>query len=881
MGDWWKTSLVAALALTALWLVAPRRSIVQEEDDAVELSYMAPEGPLQDAMAEAVREFEYLSRVRHEIDPSYPVYRVVAGQHASRNQVEDPTRFLLSLVGGEPPDLIMFDRFAISEWASRGAFTKLDPYLRRDREAWAAWQEARAEDPQALPPWPGAVAGKPRAPGARPLAAIEPIRPEHFYDACWNEAVYTDPRTGQSGVYGIPNNADNRVLLYNKDMLIRHGFTNELGQARPPRTWQELGTMALAMTEREPGGGIKTMGFIPNYGNSWLYLYGWQAGGHFMSEDGRTCTLNHPDVVYALRWMKGMYEKLGGTKAVYAFQSTFQGEALDPFILGKVAMKIDGVWVMSSLARYGRDLNIGAAPPPMPERELAKGRDPISWVGGWAYAIPSTSQRKEGAWELARFLVSRRALEIMTYSEEYTYLAQGRPFIPRQLPNRRHNEWVFENFVMENPVLESKFKSAMQVFNDLLEFSKFRPVTPVGQKLWNAQIWAMEDAIFGKRMPREALDHYTRIVQNDLDEILAPLEGKRITSWNWFFVSYFVLIVLAVFLIYQWETNPRVRAFFGLRQRFALLRFFSGNEQPEAPVWEGKKGSYFRAQWKDGVICAMPWIVGFVVFIGGPILFSIVMSFCRYDILNPAVFTGLRNYFIMATGDGLFWKSLYNTVFMVLGVPLGMAISLGIAILLTQKVRGVAVWRTFFYLPSIVPMVAASILWIWIFNPESGLINGVLASIGIEGPLWLQDEDTSKWALILMGLWTSGGGMIIWIAGLKGISDSYYEAASIDGANTWQQFRFVTIPMLTPYIFFNLVMGLITTFQIFTQAFIMTSGGPVNSTLFYVYHLFNNAFRYLHMGYAAAMAWFLFFIVMVLTAVQMRLSQTWVHYEGE
>ncbi|HPF98528.1 MAG TPA: sugar ABC transporter permease [Kiritimatiellia bacterium] len=280
-------------------------------------------------------------------------------------------------------------------------------------------------------------------------------------------------------------------------------------------------------------------------------------------------------------------------------------------------------------------------------------------------------------------------------------------------------------------------------------------------------------------------------------------------------------------------------------------------------------------------MCALPWLIGFVLFTGGPILFSLIISFCRFDILNDAVFTGVTNYKVMFSGDELFAKSFFNTLFMVVGVPIGMAVGLGIAILLTQKVGGVAVWRTFFYLPSIVPVVAASILWIWIFNPQAGLLNQMLALVGVKGPLWLQDEATSKWALILMGLWTAGGGMIIWIAGLKGISQSYYEAASIDGATGFQQFVYITLPMLTPYIFFNLVMGLIGTFQVFAQSFIMTAGGPVNSTLFYVYHLFNNAFRYLNMGYAAAMAWFLFLIVLVLTVIQMRLSEKWVHYEGE
>jgi len=241
---------------------------------------------------------------------------------------------------------------------------------------------------------------------------------------------------------------------------------------------------------------------------------------------------------------------------------------------------------------------------------------------------------------------------------------------------------------------------------------------------------------------------------------------------------------------------------------------------------------------------------------------------------------GLDNYTWMFLHDPLFWKSMWNTVYMMIGIPLGMGLSLGIAMLLNQKIRGVAVWRTLFYLPSIMPAVAASILWIWILKPDAGLLNTLLASAGIHGPNWLQDEHTSKLGLLLMGLWACGGGMIIWLAGLKGISDTYYEAAALDGANGWQQFRHVTLPLLSPYILFNLVMGLIGTFQIFTQAFVMTSGGPVNSTTFYAYYLFNQAFRYLHMGYACALGWVLFLIVFVLTMIQMRLSERWVHYEA-
>lgn len=882
MNDWGivKGAVWGVLIVTTLWILHPG-ALEEVEDTAVEIHFMGPDGPIRGALEDTIREFERLSRERNAIDPSYPVYRVVSGQHASRDQVADPTRFLISVAGGMPPDVIFFDRFAITEWAARGAFTALDDFLEKDRRAWDVWQLERREHSEAPEPWPGALEEPPRAEGAMPMAAVEPIREEEFYKSTWDEALFTDPLTGERGLYGIPANADNRVLLYNKDILIRHGYTNEFGEAQPPRNWKELEEMALAMTEYDEAGRMRTIGFIPNYGNSWLYLYGWQAGGEFMSDDGLTVTLNHPRITEALTFMKRIYDELGGARTVYAFQDTFQGEELDPFIQGKVAMKIDGVWIMESLAFYGRDLNFGAAPPPMPQRELDEDRRPISWVGGWAYAIPSTAKEREGAWELIRFLASWRAHKIMEESQHFTYVSQGRPYIPRQFPHRARNAWSFQRYIVENETLEPRFQEAMETFHGLLEDSRFRPVTPVGQKLWNAQIWAMEDALFGRRPPGEALAYYNAIVQRDLDMILDPPEGRSIESWTWFFWLYGFIMVGAATLVYLWDTRPGFRQRFALSRLLSPFRFMLGVERVVPTQLEGKKGSYFRAEWKHGIICASPFLVGFTLFTGGPILFSIIVSFTSFDVLNPAVFTGLYNYTFMLFGDELFWISVYNTLFMVIGVPLGMALGLGIAILLNLKVRGVAVWRTLFYLPSIVPVVAASILWIWIFNPESGLINATLARIGIEGPKWLQDPATSKWALILMGLWGAGGGMIIWLAGLKGISESYYEAASIDGATTWQQFRYITLPMLTPYIFFNLVMGLIGTFQIFTQAFIMTAGGPVNSTLFYVYHLFNNAFRYLNMGYAAAMAWFLFLIVAIITAFQMKFANKWVHYEGE
>lgn len=817
----WKIIALVLAAASALWLLAPRRVARDADPAVVELTYLGNTGPNAPIVDEAIAMFEAESRALHERDPRHPIYRVVSGQNASRDFTADPTRFLVSVAGGEPPDLILFDRYAVSEWAARGAFEKLDRFVA----------------------------------GESVKDNTDAIRPENYYKSCWDEVVYTDPVTGNSGIYGIPERVDDRALFYNKDLLKRAGYVDAQGEGRPPRSWEELSEMATKLTERDPNGAIRRLGFAPNYGNAWLYIYSWMNGGEFLSADRRHCTLNSPRVVQALEWMTQVYDSLGGAEAVYAFQSSAQRGELDPFVSGKVAMKIDGYWnFYENLAQYGRDLNYAVAVPPLPAAESTKGRAGLSWVSGWCYAIPSTARHKEGAWELLRLLASQRGAEVIGESNRLFLESQGRVYVPTQNANRHINAWLFDKYVAGNPTIQPKVRDGIRLLNDLLENSPFRPVTPVGQLLFNEQKRATENAIFHKASAQAALDDATQTVQRQLDRALSPPRGP-VVPWKYFIAVYLALLGVAAAAIYFRETR-----------RGAI---------------EGTRSSYFRSQWRGGWLCASPWILGFVALTGGPILFSIVISFCDYDILNPARFIGFANYRWMFTHDPQFWKAVGNTLFMVLGIPLGMALSLGIAMLLNLEVRGVAVWRTFYYLPSIVPAVASSILWIWIFNPNAGLLNSVLATFGIHGPNWLQDERTSKLALILMGLWSAGGGMIIWLAGLKGISTSYYEAAALDGASGWQRFRYVTLPLLSPYIFFNTIMGLIATLQIFTQAFIMTQGGPVDSTLFYAYHLFNNAFRFLQMGYASALGWFLFLAVFGLTLLQLKLGDRWVHYESD
>ncbi len=288
-----------------------------------------------------------------------------------------------------------------------------------------------------------------------------------------------------------------------------------------------------------------------------------------------------------------------------------------------------------------------------------------------------------------------------------------------------------------------------------------------------------------------------------------------------------------------------------------------------------------RRESVEGYLFAAPLLVGLVFFSVIPMIASLVISFCRYDIFTPPKFIGAANYTDLFH-DPLFWQSLKVTaIYSVVGVPLGLTLGLAVAILMNQKLRGIAVFRTIYYLPAVVSGVAVSLLWVWIFDPSYGLGNVVLRGLGLPPSQWLSAPSTSLLSLIIMSLWGVGGGMVIYLAGLQSVPQHLHEAASLDGANVWQRFRHVTLPMLSPVIFYNLIMGIIGSFQVFTQAFVMTNGGPVNSTLFYVLYLFRQAFNYYRMGYASAMAWVLFAIILLLTLLVFRSSAMWVYYEGE
>lgn len=752
------------------------------------------------------QSFEGVRAAVAEFERRHPHIRVKIGSPGGTADI-DPQKLLTAVAAGTPPDLILQDRFTISGWAARGAFLPLNDLVEQDN-----------------------------------------INKEDFYHACWNEGVY------QGKLYGLSYNTDVRGLYYNRDLLKEYGYD------RPPENWEELKRYSSTMTEREGKNFYRRVGFAPLWGNSWLYMYGWLNDGRFLSEDGRRCTMNEEPVVEALRWLKECYDAIGGFSNVRGFEEAGGfGGGVDPFITGKVVMIINGNWVLDDIARYKPDLNFGIAGPPPP-----KGKDSISWSGGFAMAIPAASKHIDEAWELAKWLTLEEGWIYTGRKQKEYNKSIGQDFyIPILSCQRDLNEKMFELFPMPN----DNMQEAMNKFLALMEVSKYRPVTPVGRVLWDEQVAAADFALQGLKSPEEALNDSARRVQEELNRIFMPPDYPLL---NWTLVSIIGLGLLAAALGYWF---------------YHIAKF-----------WRNTK--LYRKEAAAGILFASPWMIGFLWIMLGPMFVSFVFSFCEFDFMHPARYAGLDNYIRMfgfhkvpsvtggmkwAPKDPYFWKCLWNTLYItVFGVPLSMIIGLSVALLLNLKVKGLSFYRTFFYIPSIVPVMATVLLWGWILHPQIGGLNTLLRPVynflDMNAPGWFYDPHLAKPALLMLLLWGSGSTMIIWLAGLKGIPFQLYEAAEIDGAGAIQRFFHVTLPMLTPYIFFNMIMGVIFYIQIFTQAYVLQ--GDQDSLLVFVFYLFNNAFSYFKMGYASALAWILFLIILILTLIQLRLSRKWVYYEG-
>jgi multiple sugar transport system permease protein len=302
----------------------------------------------------------------------------------------------------------------------------------------------------------------------------------------------------------------------------------------------------------------------------------------------------------------------------------------------------------------------------------------------------------------------------------------------------------------------------------------------------------------------------------------------------------------------------------------------------EPPV--GRRSALGRREAITGYLWILPWIVGFLLFTVGPVLASLYISMTKFNLADGGTWIGLGNYVEALTADSLFWSSLGRSAYYtLLVVPLGVLTSLLAALLLNQDLRGTSLYRTMFFIPSLVPIVATAALWSWILAADIGPLNALFEAVGVKSPRWFAQAEWAIPAIAIIVLWSSigGGRMITFLAGLQGVPQEFYEAAQIDGANAWQRFWHITLPMLSPVVFFNVVLGIIGSFQVFDVAFVATRGGPGEATYFYALHVFNKAFREFQLGYAAALAWLLFLVLIVFTQLQFRSSARWVFYEGE
>ena len=737
----------------------------------------------------------------------------------------NPQKLMTAIVGGVPPDLARQDRFTVGDWASRGAFMPLNGLLAED---------ARTGGPLA-------------------------IKQEDYVQATWAETQY------RGNTYAIPMDTDDRVLYYNRALFREVGLDPD----KPPQTWDELIADAKKLTVRGPGGSYERIGFVPIYGQGWLYLWSWQQDGEFLTPDGRNCTLNNPGTAKALHAMVDWYDALGGIDAVNTFAGGFTGQDQDPFMTGKLAMKVDGDGFVGAIARYHPEIDFGVAPAPVPsarlrhEGQFQKDKTWVTWSGGFAWAIPQGSHHYKEAWQFIQWMNCPKANLIASKAQAAYAKEKGRMFVPTLNANNKATQAVFDEYI---PTLPPRYQTAMKVALDLLPSTQFRPVTFVGQRLWDEHVRAVEQAVRHTKTPEAALAYGQTQVQIELDKVYNRDSHPLLPSSAVSGVAAVIALIAVLIICFQ------------LSQ------------------WMKSKSKAARAEARAGFMFVTPWMFGFLVFTFGPIIASFILSFCDYDVLHPARWAGISNYVSLATLDRAFiLKSIYNAlVLAMIGIPLGMMTSLSMAMLLNTKVRGLQYYRTAFYMPSIVPVVATTVLWAWILNgdPSRGLLNAVwkvtLTSwFHWAPPGWLSVPLWAKPSLNLIGLWGAGGGMILWLAGLQSIPTTLYEAASLDGASRRQQFMHVTLPMISPYIFFNLIMGTIGALQTFETAYILgnTAGGqttgPDDSLLVPVVYLFNNAFQYFKMGYASALAWILFIIILGLTIGQLKMAPRWVHYESD
>ncbi|MCX7918329.1 MAG: extracellular solute-binding protein [bacterium] len=626
-----------------------------------------------------------------------------------------------------------------------------------------------------------------------------------------------DVLTFNGKLYAYPIHFSTNVIFYNRKLF------DQAGIPYPDETWtwDDYKAAATKLTKDTNGDGkIDQFGtLIPD---SRILIASF--GGTFFNADLTKCTINSPEARKALAWGMSMYGKEAPTVAQLSDTSDMQ-----LFENGRLGMFIGRTWQLVKLTETMNPDEWDVAPMPKGARRIS-----VLAVGG--HCITRGSKHPKETWEFIKFYSS---------AEGQKLLGVQKNCVPANIEVATDTNY----FLCPPP-------RSIKLFIDSLSYSIVDiPDTPWKTELLT-RVW---NPIFEK----------IRMNAMPIDTGLAELQEKTNI-----FLSEFAKRPVPDYGAFQTGSNKWSNYFpYGIAVAVILLVVL---------IIAARK-----YHWMEGYLFIAPWLLGFLIFIVGPIIASFLLSFTEYDILSSPHWVGLKNYKTLFT-DPLFKKSLFNTVYYVsFTVPLGLVFSLFLAMLLNNKIRGIYIFRVIYYLPAVTSGVAISLLWRWLYNPDVGLINYVLSWFGIPALGWLTSPTWALPAIIIMAIWSFvGGPMIIYLAGLQGIPEHLYESAEIDGANFWHKFRYVTIPMLSPTIFFNLIIGIINSFQVFTSVYVMTGtagviepGGPANSTLVYILYLYQNAFRYLAMGNACAMAWILFLIILGLTILNFKVAQHWVHYE--
>jgi multiple sugar transport system permease protein len=735
----------------------------------------------------------------------------------------NPQKLMTAIVGGVPPDVIDQDRFTINDWAARGAFRPLDDLIARDK----------GRDP-------------------------ETPTPEKYFPAPWAEASY------QGHVYGIPTGADNRALYWNRTLFKQREADLRaagLDPTRPPRTWSELLAYTTALTVKNKDGEVIRPGFVPNYGNSWLYLYSFENNSPFLSPDGTRCTLADPSVVESLKYMLALYNQIGGYSHGVDLAASYGLNEHDAFADGKLPLEINGDWEINNLEQFAPNLDYGVAPAPVPDdRYYHRGRFAheketfTTWIGGWSLAIPRGAHNVDGAWAWIKFYTSPEAKQVEWTAQRAWEQSRGQNFIPGMLASKELTQLALRNFAPNDRCGKAAY--AMHVW--LASKAHSRPASFASQSLWDEQARALDQAGLGNLTPEEALRQGQITVQRELDDFVASEKAPIV--------------------------DLRIPTIVGLAGAAVGLGLFVCQFARRYPASR-------RSEARWGLVFISPWVLGFFLLTLGPMLASLFFSFTEWNVLRPAHWVGLRNYSdLLGENRAIFFHSLVNVCYVGgIGVPLGLFTSLAIALLLNAGVRAIGAYRAFFFVPSLVPTVASAAIWLWILAPDPtrGLANSLWQEtfgkiFGLSPPAWFSAAEWARPALIIMGLWGAGGGMVLWLAGLKTLPNSLFEAARIDGATSGKQFWKITFPQLSPIVFFSTVVGFIGAIQQFEQNYVVTNGtgaGPDDSLLSPAYYLFTAGFGYFKMGYASAIAWIMFLLVLALTAVQFVASKRWVFYE--